>query len=180
MTATTIWRFGRRNEFADAIRQIERNAGITRGRVHSVWGPLLTVLLFGTLLFVSSVATAAADMRGDQFITMMDGNMLSGRDSAGVPFNLYFLPGGHATYTGRTGTDVEGTWRLDQAGHVCVRWPNHNEPMSGCFVVTVHDDQVTWRQNRYNGGTIVKTFLITRATDDHGHVAASDEVAVTR
>ena len=87
MTATTTWRFGRKNDFADAPRRIERNAAATRGGARSVLGPLSTVLLFGTLLFISSAATSAADMRGDQFITVMDGNMLSGTDAAGAPFN---------------------------------------------------------------------------------------------
>lgn len=179
MTATTTWRFGRQNEFADAIRQIERNAAATRGRVRTVWGPLLTVLLFGTLLFNSSVATSAADMRGDQFITMMDGNMLSGRDAAGSPFNLYFLPGGQATYTGRTGTDVQGTWRLDENGGVCMRWPRHVAPMSGCFIVTTHGDKVTWLSRRHGGG-VYQTFLSVRTADHRGHEVALQDLAERR
>jgi hypothetical protein len=172
MTATMTWRFGRRNEFAGAIRQIERNAGATRGRARTMWGSLFTVLLFGTLLFVSSVATSAADMRSDQFITMMDGNTLSGTDAAGSPFSLYFLPGGQATYTGRAGSDIQGAWKLDKDGDVCVRWSPRVEPVTGCFVVTTRDDKVTWRSKRHRGD-VVETLLKARTIDPRGHESAS-------
>jgi hypothetical protein len=172
MIATMTWRFGRRNEFADAIRQIERKAGATRGRARTVCGSLFTILLFGTLLLVSSVATSAADMRGDQFITMMDGNTLSGTDAAGSPFSLYFLPGGQATYTGRAGSDIQGAWKLDKDGDVCVRWSPRVEPVTGCFVVTTRGDKVTWRSKRRRG-VVVETVLKARTIDPRGHESAS-------
>src|SRR5262245_27487576 len=107
-------------------------------------------VLFGTMLFVSSLTTAAADMRGDHFVTMMDGNVLSGTDKAGSPFNLYFLPGGEATYVARGGTPVYGRWQLDKDGDVCVQWPRSTDVMRGCFDVTVDGAKVTWRAKRGN------------------------------
>ena len=179
MTATTTWCFGRWGNFSGAVNRIERNAAVTGARTRTVWGSLSTVLLFGTLLFISSVATSAADMRGDQFISVMDGNTLSGTDAAGAPFHLFFLPGGHATYTGSAGTDVQGTWELDKVGDVCVRWPRRIEPIAGCFVVTTHDDKATWRSNRRRG-EVLETFLKTRTIDHRGHEAGSHDVALTR
>lgn len=128
-----------------------------RASVRNVFGSLATVLLFGTLLFVSSAAPSAADMRGDQFVTMMDGNALSGTDAAGTPFNLYFLPGGQATYTSRAAT-VPGTWELDRDGDVCMHWQGHVGPMTGCFVAASEGDKVTWRPKSHHGETLA-TFL---------------------
>jgi hypothetical protein len=122
------------------------------------------LLLFGIMLFVSSLTTAAAEMRGDQFVTMMDGNALSGTDNAGSPFSLYFLPGGEATYIARGGELVHGRWQLDKDGDVCVKWPRPTEAMRGCFDVTVDGAEVRWRakrdsESRTSSSEIVKTFL---------------------
>jgi|SRR5262245_13159911 len=129
-------------------------------------GAVLTLLLFGALLFVSSVSTAAADVRGDQFITAVEGNTLSGKDSAGSPFNLYFLPGGHVTYSGRAGTAINGTWGLDKDGDVCVQWSRHVDALHGCFTIAVDGSKVTWRTKQAVGnarlrGGVVDTFVGT-------------------
>jgi hypothetical protein len=133
-------------------------------RGHRGSDPLWMVLLFGALLFISSMAEAAADMRGDQFITVMDGSTLSGTDSAGSTFNLYFLPGGHLTYAGRAGTSVYGTWNFDKDGDLCVRLPRHVDALKGCFAVAVDGAKVTWRAKHLSGsaqlrGSVVETFI---------------------
>jgi hypothetical protein len=127
-------------------------------------GPLWMVLLFGALLFVSSLTGAAADMRGDQFITLTDGNALSGTDSAGSAFSLYFLPGGEVTYVGPAGGEVYGTWDLDKDGDVCLRLPHRVDAMNGCFAITVNGAKVTWRAKHLPGsaqrrGSVVETFI---------------------
>jgi hypothetical protein len=84
----------------------------------------LHILLFA-LVAMGAAAPAAAEpqaVRGDRFISMMDGNTLSGTTAAGTAFNLYFLPGGTATYQDAAGTRDSGTWHLDEAGDVCVAW----------------------------------------------------------
>jgi hypothetical protein len=67
-------------------------------------GPLWMVLLFGALLFITSVSGAAANMPVDQFITAMES-----------AFNPDFLSGGQATYVGRSARDVHGVSRVRQA-----------------------------------------------------------------
>jgi len=133
-------------------------SAIARGPT-SLW----TVLLFGALLFVTSMPDAVADMRGDQFITMMDGNTLSGSDSAGS-FNLYFLPGGQLTYVGHAGKEVYGAWRLDKDGDICLRLPHGADALNGCFATSVDGTRVTWRAKHRAvdaqlRGSVVETFI---------------------
>jgi hypothetical protein len=73
------------------IETQSRNEGMQLGKLRDYRGsdPLWVVLLFGTLLFISSMTEAAADMRGDQFITMMDG----------IRCPAQTLPGRHSTST---------------------------------------------------------------------------------
>jgi hypothetical protein len=93
------------------------------------------------------VAPAAAEpqrIHGDQFITMMSGNTLSGTNTAGKPFNVYFLPGGTATYSEGAGTGDSGSWHLDKDGDVCVAWKDPADLQEGCFTVTVDGSKVNW------------------------------------
>jgi len=76
-------------------------------------------------------------VRGDQFITMMDGNTLSGTTAAGKAFNIYFLAGGIGSYQEAGGPRDGGSWHLDKDGDVCVAWQNPAERQEGCFRVTV-------------------------------------------
>ena len=72
------------------------------------------LLLFSiALLLISPVTTSAESSRGDQFVTLMDGNTLSGSSAAGLAFNLYFLAGGQVTYANIAGQRVNGAWHLE-------------------------------------------------------------------
>jgi hypothetical protein len=69
------------------------------------------------LVVAATAAPASAEpqpVRGDQFITMMEGNTLSGTTAAGDAFNVYFLAGGTATYQDATGTRDAGSWHIDK------------------------------------------------------------------
>ena len=126
-----------------------------------------------SLVFALAAAAAAAPaaaepqaVRGNQFIAMMDGNTLSGTSAAGTAFNLYFLPGGIATYQDAAGTRDSGTWRLDEQGDVCVAWQNAADRQDGCFRVTVDGGKVTWKGKEGGGratlrGGITETLLET-------------------
>src|SRR5262249_60524787 len=83
-------------------------------------------VLFAFLAGVAALPAAAAprQVQGSQFIEMMNGNTLSGTNAAGQAFNVYFLPGGVATYQDASGTRDPGTWHLDKDGYVCVAWQN--------------------------------------------------------
>ena len=119
-------------------------------------------------LAAAAAAPAAAEpqaVRGNQFISMMDGNTLSGTSAAGTAFNLYFLPGGIATYQDAAGTRDSGTWRLDEQGDVCVAWQTADQ-QDGCFRVTVDGSKVAWEGKEGGGraalrGGITETLLET-------------------
>src|SRR5215813_7250168 len=103
------------------------------------------------LLAMSGTETLAGGMRGDQFITTMDGNTLSGSNTAGLAFNLYFLAGGTATYTNVAGARVQGRWELGRDGAICIHWPVRVDAMEGCFRISFDGDDVIWRSNRTTG-----------------------------
>lgn len=121
---------------------------------------LRQLVLAGTLVARVGVALAATAglasaepqaVRGDQFITMMQNNTLSGTTAAGHAFNVYFLPGGAATYEDASGARDSGTWRLDDAGDVCVAWQQPADKQEGCFRVTVDGRKVAW-DSKTGGG----------------------------
>ena len=86
----------------------------------------------------------AKDLRGDAFITALNGNTLTGKLPDGKPFNLYFLPGGQASYQETAGQTHFGTWKLDENGDVCVQWAPGGQMANGCFQVSLDGDKVTW------------------------------------
>ena len=101
-------------------------------------------LVFASVAFTWPAAAAPVPVQGDQFITMMNGNTLSGSNEKGQAVNIYFLPGGVATYTDAAGTRDRGTWHLDKDGDVCVAWQNPADRQEGCFHVTVDGSKVAW------------------------------------
>jgi hypothetical protein len=122
------------------------------------------LLISSMTLLISSMTASAADVRGDQFITEMDGNTLSGTNASGLAFNLYFLAGGQVTYTNVAGARVNGTWHLDQNGDVCIQWPRPVDAMAGCFRMSIDGDTVIWRSAKASGrgvlrGNVADSFL---------------------
>jgi hypothetical protein len=103
-------------------------------------------------------------VRGSQFVTMMQGNTLSGTTPTGEEFNMYFLAGGIATYEDTGGARDSGSWRIDDQGDVCVTWQFHANTQEGCYQVTVDGSKVAWEgklganQGKLRGG-ITDTFL---------------------
>ena len=114
-------------------------------------------LQFSGILFAVAVWTAAPaagaplPVRGGQFISMMQGNTLSGTNASGATVNIYFLAGGIATYEDTTGTRDSGSWHIDKDGDVCVAWQNPADRQEGCFRVTVDGSKVTW-EGKGGGG----------------------------
>jgi len=111
------------------------------------------VILIALAVAATGAPADAAPMavRGDQFITMMNGNTLSGTTAAGKAFNIYFLAGGIATYQEAGGTRDGGSWHLDKDGDVCVAWQNPAERQEGCFRVTVDGAKVAWEGKAGSG-----------------------------
>jgi len=122
------------------------------------------------ILAALSIAAATAPaaepqpVRGSQFVTMMQGNTLSGTTPTGDEFNMYFLPGGVATYEDSGGARDSGSWRIDNQGDVCVAWQYHADTQEGCYLVTVDGSKVAWEgklgttQAKLRGG-ITESFL---------------------
>jgi hypothetical protein len=113
-------------------------------------------VLLALAVGVATPAVAAPQaVRGGQFISMMQGNTLSGTNASGATVNIYFLPGGVATYEDTTGTRDGGSWHIDKDGDVCVAWQNPADRQEGCFRVMVDDSKVTWEGKGGSGrGTL--------------------------
>jgi hypothetical protein len=123
-------------------------------------------ILFAVVVAAMATPASAAPhvLRGDEFITVMQDNTLSGRTTSGTAFDIYFLPGGAATYREATGTHDTGSWHLDSDGDVCVAWRNPREVQQGCFRVAVDGHKVTWQGKTGSSraalrGDITETFL---------------------
>jgi len=104
----------------------------------------LSVAVLAIAAVLAVQPAMAKDLRGDAFITAMNGNTLAGKMSDGKPFNVYFLPGGQSSYQEAGGQPHYGTWKLDKAGDVCVAWAPGGQMASGCFHVAINGDKVTW------------------------------------
>ena len=89
-------------------------------------------------------------------MTLMDGNTLSGRSTAGVAFNLYFLAGGQVTYASITRQRVNGSWHLNRNGEVCITWPRRVDALEGCFRMSIDGDRIIWRSESASGRGILR------------------------
>ena len=104
----------------------------------------------GAVALLVSQPAAAKDLRGDAFITAMNGNTLSGKMVDGTPFKRYFLPGGSATVQRGTGQPEAGSWKLDEAGDVCLKFPEAVGE-DGCYQVSAEGNKVTWHSKAGTG-----------------------------
>jgi hypothetical protein len=89
-------------------------------------------------------AAMAKSLKGDAFITAMQGNTLYGKMANGTPYKLYFLPGGQATIQEGDGQPQSGVWSLDNSGDVCLKWPAAVAAENGCYRVDVTGHKVNW------------------------------------
>jgi hypothetical protein len=108
---------------------------------------MISRIALATVAALTLLAAAPAEakpLRGDAFITAMQGNTLYGKMADGTPYKLYFLPGGEATIQEGKAEPVHGTWSLDKAGDVCLKWPGATASENGCFNVDVVGHKVTW------------------------------------
>ena len=103
-----------------------------------------TLAALGAAALFASLPAEAKALRGDAFITAMEGNTLTGKMADGTPYKLYFLPGGQATIQEGAGQPQPGTWSLDKSGDVCLKWPSAVASEDGCYRVDVVGHKVTW------------------------------------
>ena len=136
----------------------------------------ILVMAFGVALAASLPATADI-LQGDRFITAMKDNTVSGRTTAGIAYNLYFLPGGAATYSDAAGRRIGGHWRLDRMGDVCVAWKDDTPLAAGCYRVSFNASRVTWTSKSTRvadevRGTVINVFRTpVNPTSGGGHTA---------
>jgi hypothetical protein len=104
----------------------------------------LTLAAFGAVALLASLPASADVLRGDAFITAMNGNTLSGKMADGTPYKLYFVPGGQATIQEGKAEPQFGTWTIDKSGDVCLKWPEAVASEDGCYRVHVDGTKVTW------------------------------------
>jgi hypothetical protein len=120
-----------------------------------------------TILATAAVAAEPETLRGDRFINVMRNNTLSGATTAGVRFDLFFLPGGLVTYRDAAGEDDRGEWRIDPDGDVCITWTSARTGGPDCFRVTLDGSRVSWQGKSGSGeGTL-------RGTITDGELARS-------
>jgi len=96
------------------------------------------------MLVALAPAAEAKALRGDAFITAMQGNTLTGKMGDGTPYKLYFLPGGQATIQEGNAEPQSGVWSLDKSGDVCLKWPSAVASEDGCYRVDVVGHKVSW------------------------------------
>jgi hypothetical protein len=112
-------------------------------------------ILIATVALLLPATSFAADRRGDEFITAMDGNSISATGADGRAFDLYFLAGGLVTYTRLGDANVSGTWQMNRDGDVCIKWPARVDAPEGCFRISFDGDTVIWRNRSVSGhGTL--------------------------
>ena len=99
---------------------------------------------FSAVALLAGIPAEAKSLRGDAFITAMQGNTLYGRMADGTPYKLYFLPGGQATIQEGNAEPQHGAWSLDKSGDVCLKWPGAVASADGCYRVDVVGHKVTW------------------------------------
>jgi hypothetical protein len=120
-----------------------------------------------TMLATAAVAAEPEVLRGDRFINVMRNNTLSGTTTAGVRFDLFFLPGGLVTYRDADGEDDRGAWRIDPEGDVCIAWTSAPTGAPDCFRVILEGSRVSWQGKSGSGeGTL-------RGTITDGELARS-------
>ena len=115
--------------------------------------PLAVLIVIPALLLPATLS--AADHRGDEFVTTMDGNSISGTSADGRAFNLYFLAGGLVTFSSLGEANVSGRWQMNRDGDICIRWPERVHAPDGCFRISFDGDTITWRSRTASGhGTL--------------------------
>ncbi len=104
----------------------------------------LPVIALGLTALLLPAAAQAERLQGDNFITVMQNNTLSGDSQDGIHYHVYFLPGGVVTYQDAAGKSDHGTWMIDKSGDVCVTWASLMAGKQNCYEVSFDKSEVTW------------------------------------
>ncbi len=112
----------------------------------------IAFVVAAALLFTATSAFAQSrQVKGSEFITIMNGNTLSATNKAGVKFKAYFIAGGIATYEGEDGMRDQGKWRINNNDEVCVTWNSIAEGQERCARVYENGNELTWKGEHVSG-----------------------------
>jgi hypothetical protein len=111
----------------------------------------LTILGVALATVMLASQAGAEQLRGDNFISVMQGNTLSGKSQMGVNYNVYFLPGGDVSYQDQSGRIDKGKWSIDKDGDVCVKWTSPSNLANDCYKVDVDGRKVSWQGKTGSG-----------------------------
>jgi hypothetical protein len=125
----------------------------------------LSLFILAAVVGLAIQPAAAKIIRGDAFITAMQDNTLSGKNADGNKFDVFFLPGGQATYQETSKKAVFGTWKIDKDGDVCVTWARATNADAGCFHVDINGSNVSWSNKdvSHHGGLLGEVAPMTMA-----------------
>ena len=105
-----------------------------------------TIILAMAVATILLAAQARAEpLVGDNFISVMKGNTLSGTSQMGVKYNIYFLSGGGVTYQDASGRIDTGSWTIDPDGDVCIKWKAPSNLANDCYKVDIDGTKVSWK-----------------------------------
>ncbi len=123
----------------------------------STWMRRLPILLAGSVALGLAVLLAMqlrstysdADerLRGTMFMSLVNGNTISGTMKDGTGFKAYFLSGGIATFVNEKGFRDTGDWRIDEDDRVCVTWKKMNDGAERCATVWLAGDKLRLEGN---------------------------------
>src|SRR5262245_39714225 len=85
-------------------------------RLRETMRPNILLVALPIMTFTAAAVADPRPVRWGEFVTIMQGNTLSGATAAGKTVNLYFLPGGSASYEDGDGARGRGTWQIDKDG----------------------------------------------------------------
>jgi hypothetical protein len=125
----------------------------------------LTMLFVAAILVLPMGAQAALQhIYGDQFITTMQGNTLSGKTTNGSAFNIYFLPGGEVTYDDTAGVTDKGKMASRPGRRCLCRVAKPGGCAGGLLCALIEGDKVLWHSKQGSDrsllrGGVADTFL---------------------
>lgn len=90
-------------------------------------------------------------VKGSEFVTIMNGNTLLATNKAGVKFKAFFVSGGIATYEDETGARDQGSWRIRDDQEVCVTWKKIEDGKERCARVFSGGGELTWKGDNISG-----------------------------
>jgi len=84
-------------------------------------------------------------LKGTMFVTVMNGNTISGTTAENIEFKAYFLSGGNATYEDAAGNRDRGRWYIKREEQVCVTWEKRKNGLEQCAIVTLDGHNLSWK-----------------------------------